>query len=180
MHSGPRRIVTGRDAQGASRVVSDGCSPGRFLLPDAAFDVLWRVDSLPPRAGDSAEPPGLDRYTMHPRPGTITWVVLEIPLESHSGQTDPDSPEFESSRARFDDAGVYEPGGQGWHWTDTLDFVIVLEGHVDLELDDGVHHLRPGDCVVQTGARHRWVNRGETPCRLSGVIIGAAPAGAET
>jgi quercetin dioxygenase-like cupin family protein len=50
------------------------------------------------------------------------------------------------------------------HATDTLDFMVVLEGEIVLGLDDGEHHLVAGDTVVQRGTRHRWRVAGEAPC----------------
>ena len=51
----------------------------------------------------------------------------------------------------------YEPGGvQEWHHTDTVDFDLVLQGSIDLTLDDGVHHLDAGDGAVINGVDHAW------------------------
>lgn len=63
------------------------------------------------------------------------------------------------------------------HTTATLDFEVVLEGEVWLELDDGVEvHLRAGDTVVQNGTRHAWRNKGTVPARLAIFIVGAEHA----
>ena len=52
-----------------------------------------------------------------------------------------------------------DPSDPGMHTTDTIDFEVVLEGTITLELDDGAEvTLRPGDTVVQNGTRHRWKN----------------------
>jgi mannose-6-phosphate isomerase-like protein (cupin superfamily) len=67
-----------------------------------------------------------------------------------------------------------EPDAPGMHTTSTIDFEVVLEGEVWLELDDGEEvHLRPGDCVVQNGTRHAWRNHGSVPARLAVFIVGA-------
>ena len=67
-----------------------------------------------------------------------------------------------------------EPDAPGMHTTATIDFEVVLDGEVWLELDDGVEvHLRPGDTVVQNGTRHAWRNHGDTTARLAVFIIGA-------
>jgi quercetin dioxygenase-like cupin family protein len=42
------------------------------------------------------------------------------------------------------------------HYTDTIDVDIVLEGSIELVLDDGAHHLEPGDSVVVHGVDHAW------------------------
>jgi quercetin dioxygenase-like cupin family protein len=60
------------------------------------------------------------------------------------------------------------------HRTATLDYDVVLEGVVGLELDDGVEvELHPGDVVVQNGTRHRWHNRGDSMARVMSIIVGA-------
>ena len=50
------------------------------------------------------------------------------------------------------------------HRTETLDYMIVLSGECDLELDDGLTtHVSTGDIVVQRGTMHAWVNNGSAP-----------------
>jgi uncharacterized cupin superfamily protein len=63
------------------------------------------------------------------------------------------------------------------HKTETVDYVIVLSGEVDLVLDDGEVHLKPFDVVIQRGTNHAWVNRGTQAALLAGVLIGAEPMG---
>jgi mannose-6-phosphate isomerase-like protein (cupin superfamily) len=71
-----------------------------------------------------------------------------------------------------------DPSDPGMHTTDTIDFEVVLDGTVILELDDGAEViLSPGDTVVQNGTRHRWRNDGDTPARLAVFICGAAHRG---
>ena len=50
---------------------------------------------------------------------------------------------------------------------------MVLEGEIDLLLDDGEVRLTAGDVVVQRGTNHAWLNRGSVPCRLAMVFIDA-------
>jgi quercetin dioxygenase-like cupin family protein len=71
----------------------------------------------------------------------------------------------------------FEPGGSfAMHHTDTVDYDTVLAGSIDLTLDDGVHPLGPGDCVVMNGVDHDW-RAGPDGCRLSVVAIGTPPPG---
>ena len=57
----------------------------------------------------------------------------------------------------------------GLHRTATVDYDIVLEGTVGLELDNGAElRLGPGDLVVQNSTRRRWHNRGET---IIGILL---------
>ena len=70
--------------------------------------------------------------------------------------------------------GHMEPDAPGMHTTSTVDFEVVLDGEVWLELDDGVEvHLKAGDTVVQNGTRHAWRNHGDTTARLAVILIGA-------
>ena len=70
-----------------------------------------------------------------------------------------------------------DPSDPGMHTTDTIDFEVVLEGTIVLELEDGAEvTLHAGDTVVQNGTRHRWRNPGDIPARLALFICGASHA----
>ncbi len=60
------------------------------------------------------------------------------------------------------------------HHTDTIDLDCVIEGSVDLLLDDGVHTLGPGDCVVVPGVDHGW-RTGATSCIIALALFGTSP-----
>jgi quercetin dioxygenase-like cupin family protein len=66
----------------------------------------------------------------------------------------------------------WEPGGE-WpaHYTDTIDIDLVLEGSIELVLDDGAHRLEPGDSVVMMGVDHAW-RVGEDGCTVCVTAIG--------
>ena len=53
--------------------------------------------------------------------------------------------------------------------TDTLDYVYVIDGPVELMLDDDSVVLQAGDCVVQRRTKHAWHNHNEHPIRMLGV-----------
>lgn len=45
------------------------------------------------------------------------------------------------------------------HRTVSIDWAVILEGEVDLELDGGeTRRLKAGDSVVMRGTMHRWAN----------------------
>jgi uncharacterized cupin superfamily protein len=52
----------------------------------------------------------------------------------------------------------------------------VLEGEIDMLLDDSEVHLEAGDVLVQQGTNHAWVNRGTRPCRMAFVLVDAKGA----
>ena len=59
------------------------------------------------------------------------------------------------------------------HRTDSIDYITVISGEIDMELDDSTVHLQAGDVMVQRGTIHNWVNRGPAPCVLTVVLITA-------
>ena len=59
------------------------------------------------------------------------------------------------------------------HVTETIDYVVVISGELNLVLDDSEVPLRPGDCLVQRGTSHAWRNTGTGPCRLAAILIDA-------
>ncbi|NQW21318.1 MAG: cupin domain-containing protein [Chloroflexi bacterium] len=168
-----RRVVTGVDANGRSMVTSDGVSPGHFDLMTSEFDVMWLSESSPPNLRGTLDPADVNTYAMKPPPGGIKWVVIRIPPETISDGVDRTSAEYAERMSVFDTGGVFEPGGEGWHTTQTLDFATVVSGEIDLELDSETTTLKAGDCVVQRGTRHRWVNRSGEMCVISGIVIAA-------
>jgi quercetin dioxygenase-like cupin family protein len=59
------------------------------------------------------------------------------------------------------------------HRTDSIDYIVVLSGEIDMELDDSTVHLKAGDVMVQRGTIHNWVNTGTAPCVLAVILIAA-------
>lgn len=69
----------------------------------------------------------------------------------------------------------FAPGAEvGMHHTDTVDLEILVEGSIELILDDGSHPLQAGDCVVMNGVDHGW-RTGPAGCLVSAVAIGTPP-----
>ncbi|OQV00211.1 Cupin domain-containing protein [Cladophialophora immunda] len=58
----------------------------------------------------------------------------------------------------------FEPNSKGFmHRTQSLDYGIVMEGEVVLELDDGSEtHMTRGDVAIQRGTIHAWSNPNPT------------------
>ena len=58
----------------------------------------------------------------------------------------------------------FGPGGTPlMHRTQSLDYGIVLEGEIEMDLDDGsVTTLKKGDMAVQRGTNHAWRNASKT------------------
>jgi quercetin dioxygenase-like cupin family protein len=60
------------------------------------------------------------------------------------------------------------------HKTNTVDYAVVYEGEIWLELDDTkTVHLKKVDVVVQNGTRHAWRNKGTAPVTMLFFLNGA-------
>ena len=57
------------------------------------------------------------------------------------------------------------------HRTRTIDYAIVMDGEIDMLLDDSEIHLKAGDVLIQQGTNHAWVNRGKETCRIAFILI---------
>ena len=72
-----------------------------------------------------------------------------------------------------------DPATQGYtrhpntHRTRSIDYAIVLEGEIDMLMDDTEVHVKAGDVLVQQGTNHAWVNNGTKPCRIAFILIDA-------
>lgn len=72
-------------------------------------------------------------------------------------------------------ADHFEKEDAAMHKTNTIDYAVVFEGEIWLELDGGeTVHLNSGDIVVQNGTRHAWRNKGATTGSLLFFLNGAA------
>ena len=171
-----RRVVTGHDENGKAVVASDtevdGLRPA--MTPGSEFHRLWGADEAPHFPDDGAQP---EHHSYFPPVGGFRFGMFAVPPGNRVDAQPPD--DLEAAFAEFEAAlpglaSYLEPDAPGMHTTDTIDFEVVLEGEVWLELDDGVEvHLRAGDTVVQNGTRHAWRNHGDTTARLAVFLIGA-------
>jgi mannose-6-phosphate isomerase-like protein (cupin superfamily) len=143
-----RRVVTGHDANGKANVLIDEvCTDFKEGRPKGWIRNIWTTDTVPAN-NDGNE----DKST---RPGKFTMI---------------------------ENGSVFRilhflPGVQKrMHRTDSIDYLVVMEGEIDMELDDGVEvRLKRGDVMVQRGTIHNWVNRGTEPCTLAVILIHAKP-----
>lgn len=164
-----RRVVTGADANGKSRFVSDEPTPHRFVGPGNTKCDLWRVGSLPVRYGDGD---GVDDgvVTEPPKGG---FVVRQTTFA-------PDS-EWDKSLGYSDSKGqlagtvpAADTGGApGFHTTESVDIVTVLEGEIVAIMETGEKLLQAGDTIVMRGTTHAWDNRTDQPVTVQSVMISA-------
>jgi hypothetical protein len=170
-----RAVVTGVDASGTAVFVRDGVvEPVRpALLPGAAFHQVWASDELVELPFDGTPPPTEGYF---PPANGFRFGFFTLGPES---VTLPQDLDIAAALAELSEklpgmADVMEPDHPGMHTTDTVDFGVVIEGEVWLELDDGDERLlRRGDCYVQNGTRHAWHNRTDRPVTLAIALVGA-------
>src|SRR5260370_22778009 len=68
------------------------------------------------------------------------------------------------------------PGRTGsMHRTETIDYVIVLAGELEMQMDDSTVNLKAGDVLVQPRTKHAWINRGPNPARGPIILIDPKP-----
>ena len=63
------------------------------------------------------------------------------------------------------------------HRTETIDYVVVISGEIDMDMDDSTVKLKAGDVLVQRATHHAWVNRSKEPARVAFVLIDSKPLG---
>jgi mannose-6-phosphate isomerase-like protein (cupin superfamily) len=167
-------VVTGHDSNGKAVVASDEeVDPTTVALaPGSEFHRLWGGDA-PPSFPDTGAPAPQEAY--FPPVGGFRFGLFSVPpARGATGDIDLPTAFAEMEEKLPGLAGHMEPDAPGMHTTATIDFEVVLQGSVTLELDDGAKViLGVGDTVVQNGTRHTWHNRGETTARLIVVMVGA-------
>ena len=147
-----RRVVTGHDANKVAKVLMDAPAtnskgPGTGLVST----LIWSTDRTPALVpiGEEIEDMGARMLGSAPPPSGSRFTVIEFP------------------------PGVVS----AMHRTETIDYVIVIEGEIDMDMDDSTVKLRHGDVMVQRGTNHAWVNRSDKKARVAFVLIDAEPLG---
>jgi hypothetical protein len=134
-----RRIVTGHDTNGTSVVVSDGPPPQHHSMHGpsigADFIEIWNDPlAVPVLTSTPTRDPNERQFTIMPAAGHLLRILDVYPLQAGGKRT-------------------------VMHRTQTLDYVVVIEGELVLLLDASEVTLSQGDVVVQRGTDHAWENR---------------------
>ena len=140
------RVVTGHDDQGKAIVkIDEVFTHFKEGRPNGQICNIWTTDTAP--ADNSSQD---DKGQ---RPGKFTMIengtVFRI-LDFHPGVQ------------------------QRVHRTDSIDYIVVMSGEIDMELEAGEEvHLKAGEVMVQRGTVHNWINRGSESCVLAVILIHA-------
>src|SRR4030088_2662145 len=147
-----RRIVTGHDAHQVAKVLMDGPATNwKSSSPGTVSTLIWSTDGAPAdiAIGATIEDRGARILGTAPPANGTRFAVIDFP-----------------------------PGNPGrMHRTETVDYVIVLEGEIEMDMDDSTVRLKAGDVMVQRGTNHAWANRSAKRARVAFVLIDATPLG---
>jgi mannose-6-phosphate isomerase-like protein (cupin superfamily) len=157
-----RRVVTGVDERGHSKVRWDGPSPGEHEsnVPSKGHIDFWTWRESPLPLDGEEDPATWDDEFPGPQGGGHLRLVSWFAQAADPSEIPAPEP-FHAPEPR--------PGGRTWtrgggnnfdrtamHKTQSVDLGIMLEGERSLLLDNAELLLGPGDIVVQVGAWHLW------------------------
>jgi mannose-6-phosphate isomerase-like protein (cupin superfamily) len=170
-----RRVVTG-NVNGKAVVQSDEPLQAYEFktVPGYEHTLIWVNRATP----DLSKEQRLDSCpnSVVPGPGGTSLHFVTFPPGSVFAD-----PSFDAKAAQEEAlvrlrglADHFEKEDPGMHKTNTVDYAVVNEGEIWLELDDGeTLHLKRGDVVVQNGTRHAWRNKGSKPVTMIFFLNGA-------
>lgn len=170
-----RRVITGNDEQGRSKVIWDGPAPGvhDIQLPGVTgvqakgrghTDFwVWRETPLPL---DDKEDTGLwnDEFP-GPEGGGHLRVVHWLAKDEKSPPNAPFQEPVQHGRT-WDRGGGNHYNRSYMHKTKSLDYGILFHGERVMMLDDAEVTLQPGDVVIDVGAWHLW-DSSRTGCMMA-------------
>ena len=129
-----RRFVTGHDADNVAKVIMEGpATNAKRPSAGTVSTLIWSTDRTPAdiAIGEDVEDLGARIIGTAPPANGTRFAVIDFP-----------------------------PGNEPrMHRTETVDYVIVLEGEIEMDMDDSTVKLKAGDVMVQRGTNHAWANR---------------------
>ena len=144
-----RRFVTGHDAKKSAKVIMQGpATNAKYPSPGTVSTMIWSTDRTPADISIGEDLGTRIIGTAPPANGT-RFAVIDFP-----------------------------PGNAArMHRTETIDYVIVLEGEIEMDMDHSTVKMQAGDVMVQRGTNHAWANRSSKRARVAFVLIDAEPLG---
>ncbi len=147
-----RRVVTGHGPGDVAEVLIDGpATNAKHPSPGTVSTLIWCTDRSPASivAGRGIEDMGARILGTAPPVNGTRFAVIDFPPDNKPHM----------------------------HRTETIDYVLVLSGEIEMEMDASSVKLKAGDVMVQRGTNHAWVNRSSAPARVAFVLIDAEPLG---
>ena len=160
-----RRVVTGNDAQGRSKVLFDSAAPNvnaNAFKKGTGMTDIWVFHDCPANISGEKDDGNLPFHFEPPPNGGHLRIV----------QSDARRADYDATKDSFitpphppkkTPGGTWERGNQNLfttrtHKSETIDYGILLSGERTMILDDGEYHLKAGDCVIQLASWHAWRN----------------------
>jgi hypothetical protein len=177
-----RRIITGHAPDGKAVFLADDNAPRSHdfeHVPGFATALVRGTAPLPSiQDGKEDSTPGMASWV--PPVGGANLIVTTFPPESAMR-----NPFFDPAAAGSETMAVlpglaerFQAENPGMHTTDTIDYGVLLDGELWLELDDSKEtRVWRHDIVTQQGARHAWRNKSNTRATMLFVLIGANRTG---
>jgi len=171
-----RRVVTGDDENGRSRILTDGEAAKLIAVEEAGLAEIWTAPLSEGGLLDATDRLADQDLKLEPDAGAVKVRWFSVAPEDNA-----------KTRDELDAAAAFAFGAVGaaharvdtarhpmMHKTNTLDVIILVKGEVDLVLDDGEPApLKPGDVVIQRATNHAWVNHGPETALLVAVLMNA-------
>ena len=145
-------MVTGHDAGNIAKVLIDAPATNA-KRPQAGLvsTMMWCTDGVPAAVpvGEQIEDMGARILGTAPPAKGTRFAVIDFPPDNHPHM----------------------------HRTETVDYVIVIEGEIEMDMDQSTVKLKAGDVLIQRGTNHAWANRSSKRARVACVLIDAEPLG---
>ena len=173
-----RRVIVANGVDGRSGVVSDAAAPRAFQfrsVPGFEGALLWSTLASP-TVGCTRPVDNSPEAKFVPGPGETRLMFVTFPPDSAMTRPEFDGMAFGQEFAAKAPglAETFELDHPGMHTTDSIDYDVVLDGEITLELDGGTEvALKRHEVVVQHGTRHAWRNKSDKPATMLFVLIGA-------
>src|SRR5262245_38404070 len=137
-----RRLIKGHDTQGRAIVRIDEVSKNAVSgRPGATACNIWTTEGFP-ISNDGDADESQRKVATTLKNGTIFRVIEFAP-------------------------GVAARN----HRTDSIDYIVIISGEIDMELEGTAVHLKAGDTMVQRGTIPNWVKNGNATCVLDVILI---------
>jgi len=147
-----RRVVTGHDASNIAKVLVDApATNAKYPQPGLVSTMMWCSETAPAKIpiGEKIEDMGARILGTAPPAKGTRFAVIDFPPGNHPHM----------------------------HRTETIDYVIVIEGEIEMDMDDSTVQLKAGDILIQRGTNHAWANRSNRRARVAFVLVDAEPLG---
>jgi quercetin dioxygenase-like cupin family protein len=150
-----RRVVTGHDDDAVAKVLIDApATNAKFPQGGVVSTMMWCTDGAPAKIpiGEQIEDLGARILGTAPPAKGTRFAVIDFPPGNHPHM----------------------------HRTETIDYVIVIEGEIEMDMDASTVKLKQGDIMIQRDTNHAWANRGDKRARVAFVLVDAEPLGIGT